>query len=106
MITVWHNRNFLAYSLDNNKGMKNIWVSYVATVPTSDPQIAFELTNHIDTNWNENLNIKVSSELTGKPIRSTSVGDILIHGDKCLIVESCGFRELSREEQSEITFHS
>jgi hypothetical protein len=106
MISVWHNRDFLKHALDSSAPVKNILVSYVATVPTADPEIAYRLTNHIDTNWNENPDILVNKELTGKPIRSTSVGDILIHGDKCLIVESYGFRELSREEQSEITYHS
>lgn len=106
MISVWHNRDFIKYALDNKTVIKDIIVSYVATIPTGSPEEAYRLTNHINTDWDKNPDIKVSSALTGKPVRSTSVGDILTHENECLIVDFCGFRELSREEQAEITFNS
>lgn len=104
MISIWHNDEFVDYSLRGPQALKGTTVRLAAEVATSDLDKAFELTNHIDHNWTENPNVTVINK--GKLVRSTSVGDVLIYGDKCCVVESEGFRELSKEEQQQITFHT
>jgi len=57
-----------------------------------DPDLAFQLTNHIDKPWWENEGVT----LVGAPRhRSTSVGDLVVMPDgKILLCKTCGWVEL------------
>jgi hypothetical protein len=62
----------------------------VAIVDTDDLNKAYELTNHIDSDWYYNKGV------TGiRRTRSTSVGDMMILDNKIYIVERMGFKEIS-----------
>ena len=52
--------------------------------------VAYRLTNHIDTDWRENEEVTVLTETA----RSTSVGDVIQVGDRFLRVGMMGFEEL------------
>lgn len=104
MISVWHNDEFVGYSLRGPQALKGTTVRLVAEVASSDLDKAYELTNHINHSWTQNPGVTVINR--GEVVRSTSVGDVMIDGDKCCVVESVGFRELSKEEQQQITFHT
>ena len=62
----------------------------VALVDTDNLETAFMLTNHIDESWT--LNDGVDALLT--KVRSTSVGDVMVRGDKRFLVDRMGFTEL------------
>lgn len=101
MIKVFHNAKFMDYYL-NKDALKNTSTVLAATVKTNDLEEAFRLTNHINNDWQENEGVTSS----GLSRRSTSVGDILVEDSKYHVVESCGFRELSAEEVSSISFQT
>ena len=67
----------------------------VANVDTDDVDIAYELTNSIDTAWYETMRMTGAGKVFGTAHRSTSVGDILKVADGGLyIVGPIGFVEL------------
>jgi hypothetical protein len=73
----------------------------VATVETDDLDNAFENTNSITQPWHLNTNVKaVRCEN-----RSTSVGDLFKMENKFYVVESRGWKELTREQECELTFY-
>jgi len=101
MIEVYHNSKFLAYYTEPTiETLKKGIFECVATVETNDLNIAYRDTNNIDQPWHLNTNVKA----VRRENRSTSIGDMLKVGNKFHIVESCGFRELTKEEECEITF--
>ena len=101
MIEVYHNTQFLEYMFKpTNESLKKGTFNYTATVETDSLDKAFKYTNHIDSDWTHNKEVKAVS----LSCRSTSVGDLFKLNSVCFIVESSGFRELSREEESELTF--
>jgi len=104
MITVWHNDRFLDYMLKGDEALKSTVVHKVACVATNNLDTAYQLTNHIEQSWTKNPFVQVLN--VSGAVRSTSAGDIMIHNDKCYVVDVCGFRELSRAEQAELTFHT
>lgn len=67
----------------------------VADVTTNDLKLrdaletAFDRTNHIDTSWESNKNVKVYKQNN----RSTSVGDIMLVGLRRFVVDRVGFME-------------
>lgn len=65
----------------------------VAEVKTSDLEIAFDKTNHIDKAWQENKDV---ISFTDKA-RSTSVGDVCIKGEEVFVVSSVGFEKISSD---------
>src|SRR5450830_1581165 len=73
---------------------------HVATVDSESINEVYDLTNSIESPWYENTrNIQFhGSHLHGgKGVRSTSVGDILQHGENgpCFLVDSIGFRKIT-----------
>lgn len=103
MIKVYHNQNFLTYSM--TKSLEQILLGLVATVKTDDLEEAFRLTNNIDDIWTKNPEV---TSHTSRP-RSTSVGDVMLKDLNCLggawyVVESLGFRQLTEEEASKLSF--
>jgi hypothetical protein len=108
MLYVYHNAHFLDYHFKNSS-LKNALVSLVAVVDAADLEEAYRLTNNIDTPWHDNPGVKVMDK---EATRSTSVGDLIVEGPagdlSCRhhVVESCGFRELEREEVLALTIHS
>ena len=105
MISVWHNERFLEYILLGAEALKSTTIHLTARVTTNDLNIAYLLTNHIDTSWTNNT-LVTPINAKGGALRSTSVGDVLEHETKYYVVEPCGFRELSREEQTNLTYHT
>ena len=63
----------------------------VAEVEATSLEEVFRLTNHIDGNWQENPGVRVMGD---GPVRSTSVGDVLAHGERAWVVQSFGFQEM------------
>ena len=61
---------------------------YVATVESDDLDKVYELTNHIDSDWQENDRVTVAKNARN---RSTSVGDVLINSTGIWIVAPDGF---------------
>jgi hypothetical protein len=90
----------------NPETLRGATMTHVATVDTTDPEEAFRITNHIDSDWTQNPGVRA---LEGSH-RSTSVGDLLVEGtpggrgSKHLIVEPVGFRELTWEEICALTY--
>lgn len=62
----------------------------VATVATTDLDKAFELTNHIDSDWTLNPEVIAYNRKN----KSSCVGDIFVLNNKAYIVESTGFGNL------------
>jgi hypothetical protein len=65
----------------------------VAKVDTDDLETAFERTNTIMDHWW--INDGVEPLFEGQGCRSTSVGDIMVMGERASIVASFGFEELA-----------
>lgn len=105
MISIWHNDRFLDYPLKGAEALKDTTIHLTARVNTDILQEAYRLTNNIDKSWAENPNVTVINA-KGGPLRSTSVGDVLRHNDKWYVVEMVGFREMTREEECQIVFHT
>ena len=105
MFYVMHNNKMLHYQL-NHSTLNGATMTHVASVDTNNPQEAFQLTNHIYSDWTKNHKVQA---LEGRH-RSTSVGDLIVEGtpgargSKHLIVEPCGFRELTWEEVASLTY--
>jgi len=102
MIAVWHNDKFTDYGFGKGT-LKGVTIHQVAQVATDELEEAYRLTNNIDTCWIENPEVTPIG-ITGEAARSTSVGDVLFLNDKGYVVESFGFREIPREELTQVTF--
>lgn len=101
MVEVYFNDEFLAYMLNASlESLKKGKFRYVASVETESLDEAFEWTNNIDQPWHLNTNVKA----VRRENRSCSVGDLFKVGSTFYVVESQGFRELTREEECELTF--
>jgi len=61
---------------------------YVATVQSDDLDKVYELTNHIDSDWQEGSRVTVAK---GAKTRSTSIGDVLINSTGIWVVAPDGF---------------
>ena len=102
MIEVYHNSEFLLYMIEPTlEALKKGMFEYVATVETEYLEEAYRDTNNIDQAWSLNTNVKA----VRRENRSTSSGDLLKKGSIFYVVESVGFRELTRIEECELTFH-
>ena len=110
MITVHHNILFLEYQFEQPDQIPRLLLEIVATVDTGtnksdDEELnkAFELTNHIETDWTRNEEVTAFK----KHPRSTSVGDILeiwepnTEEHKYFFVSSCGFKKVTLMEKAE-----
>jgi hypothetical protein len=64
----------------------------VALVEADSLEEVYALTNHIDRDRRENALVK---SMATQPPRSTSVGDVIVQGDKAWLVERTGFRRLT-----------
>ena len=63
----------------------------VAVVDSADLDAGFTLTNHIESDWQENDDVVA---LPGQH-RSTSVGDLIVSDDEVTyVVDKCGFNKL------------
>lgn len=67
----------------------------VAVIDTDDFDVAFESTNHIDTDWTENSNVIVIENYKSKGYRSTSSGDIFEKDGRFYLVAMVGFKDLT-----------
>ena len=63
----------------------------VAEVEAAGLAEVFRLTNHIDYDWIENAGVRLCSS---RPVRSTSVGDVITLGDSAWLVTGSGFVQL------------
>jgi hypothetical protein len=101
MIEVYHNTEFLMYM--QQETLESLTLGHfecVARVETDSLDEAYALTQNIDQPWHRNTNVSAANRST----RSTSVGDLVKKDDKYHIVESCGFKELTREQECKLTF--
>lgn len=64
----------------------------VATVDADNLSYAFEKTNTINWHWWENEAVT----LEGLKTRSTSIGDLMVHDNKCYVVDRAGFQLLGQ----------
>ncbi len=64
----------------------------VALVEAGSLEEVYALTNHIDRDWRENALVK---SMATRPPRSTSVGDVIVQGDKAWLVDRTGFRRIA-----------
>jgi hypothetical protein len=102
IIEVYHNSEFLKFMQDSSfAALKEGVFEYVATVETEYLEEAYRETNNIDKAWSLNTNVKA----VRRENRSTSAGDLLKKGRIFYVVESVGFRELTRSEECELLFH-
>lgn len=107
-ITVWHNKSFMKYAIVNyttkdKAVLMPCTICKVAVVDNPFLGVAYKMTQD---DWETSSKIvqPVKPKLTNH--RSTSVGDILQLDNEYFIVEMVGFRKLSSEEISVITFNS
>jgi len=92
MISVYHNSNFLAaHRIGLKEAIKQGILIKVADVDTEDLDKAYELTNNIDHSWWENTEV---TKCVPGSIRSTSVGDVLIHNEIKYAVDIMGFTRI------------
>ncbi|CAN7769917.1 hypothetical protein LJR290_007470 [Variovorax sp. LjRoot290] len=70
----------------------------VAEVEGEDLDRAFSATNHIDSDWSTNRDVKV---MTRNPRRSTSVGDLVVRDGVTYVVDKFGFSKIARPEPIE-----
>jgi hypothetical protein len=102
MIEVYHNSQILLFLCDPTFAtLKKGSFIYVASVETDNLDIAFRDTNNIDQAWSLNTNVKA----VRRENRSTSIGDLLRKDSALYVVETLGFRELTREEECELIIH-
>ena len=62
----------------------------VAIIEADSVDDAFRLTNHIDSDWRTNPEVVESFK---DRVRSTSVGDVVVDGDKKYYCEPVGWKE-------------
>ena len=96
MIIIYHNHDFLDfryYLSDKVATLINpVNLLKVAEVDTDDLNIAWRLTQHIESNWTKNEGVKSYYE----HIRSTSVGDVIVCDDRGWVIAPIGFDELAK----------
>jgi hypothetical protein len=73
--------------------------THVATVESDNPNDVYRLTNSIDRGWWENDGVEVHVET---PVRSTSVGDLIVTGQDHLIVGPIGFETLPKKHRFQV----
>lgn len=103
MIEVYHNSDFINYSLmiiDEKKiaEIPRHLLEKVADVDTDNLDIAFMLTNNIDNPWPENNKVIAAS----KNLRSTSAGDVLIKGGISYLVLDIGFKSVKITDSTNV----
>lgn len=91
-INVWHNTR--TFSPDRDKpALFPDHFTLVASVETSEPGEAYELTNSITNDWKLNDGV---TPMAWVPMRSTSVGDVMELADgRLLLVKGMGFGEMA-----------
>lgn len=63
----------------------------VAEVEASTLAEVYRLTNHIESDWRENEGVSPYSD---EPVRSTSVGDVIVEGETVWLVTTYSFVEI------------
>jgi len=107
-ITVWHNKSFMKYAIVNfttkdKAVLMPCTICKVAVVDNPFLGVAYKMTQD---DWGPSKIVQPASPRLSNH-RSTSVGDILqLDNEEYYIVELIGFRKLSSEEVSVITFNS
>lgn len=104
MIKVYH--NIKQYGIEStiestSKVLKKGPFECVAEVETDSLNEAYKDTNNIESPWHLNTNVKAIRQEN----RSTSVGDLLKRDNTFFVIDSFGFRGLTREEECSLTFH-
>lgn len=102
MILVFHSKDFRASSgfglgecftaEDALQSFDSSGYEFVGYTKTDDLDRAYMLTNHIDSDWTENVDVSVGYGITP---RSTSIGDILVTETEIHIVARMGFEKLA-----------
>ena len=89
MIKVWHAPD-LSFT---EPALYPAEYALVAEVVSDEPDEAFGLTNHIDSDWKTNRGVTPTAWV---PVRSTSVGDVLELSDgRHLLIIGIGFTEIT-----------
>lgn len=90
---VFHAVNFILPDPENPLAGALTAYALVAEVETTDVEMAFQLTNHIDEDWTLNPGVRAFVQ----SCRSTSVGDMIVMpDDEAYLVLPIGFRRLSK----------
>jgi hypothetical protein len=89
---VYHRDPLLPNPFDNQE-QTGINFKLIAEVDSLDLDDIFKLTNHIDHDWTENSEVSL---IVNKPLRSTSIGDVVVIEDKHFLVELFGWKEVSK----------
>lgn len=101
MVEVFHNTEFLMYMQEETlEALSSGHFECVARIDTDSLDEAYELTQNIDQPWTQNPKVAT----TFRNIRSTSVGDLVRKDGVYHVVESCGFKEITREQECSLTF--
>jgi hypothetical protein len=88
-IKVYHSKELWIWVMDPPPTFPEDY-ELVAIVPTSDLEIAYRDTNHIDRVWWENPNVQLVKES-----RSSSIGDVLVRGDEQYRCEALGWKRIN-----------
>jgi len=97
MIMKVYHRDSLPHPLDLNHCRNPGWprlYTHVADVEASGLEEAFRLTNSLERPWWENEEITLKTE---PPLRSTSVGDVIVDGGGPKLCLAVGWRDLQKE---------
>lgn len=98
---IFHNDQFMDYFF--KRSLQGHTVRQAAVIECNDLEDVYRATNSIDRPWTENP--EVISVQTSKP-RSLSVGDLVhdVEHNRLYVVESGGYREVTKEEHSSLDF--
>lgn len=90
---VYHSRNEEELFTARSELWKEADQNYrlVAEVEASSLAEVYHLTNHIERDWRENAGVSPSWD---EPVRSTSVGDVIVQGETAWLVTAYGFVEI------------
>jgi hypothetical protein len=95
MVQVFHNSDFFDFGMRTTHLPDPAKLTLVARVDTNELDDAYRLTNHIDSDWQENPGVEAVGD-AGKGARSTSVGDVLEMNDGYWMVASFGFTPMKK----------
>lgn len=92
-LELYYRLTFRPSTQEVNEGIEKGCYKKVAEVNTTNLDSAYELTNNIDTSWDQNFGVtpvKIGN-------RSTSVGDLLLSDSELYVVDRMGFTKLPSE---------
>ena len=90
MVKVFHNTQFSDTYRKEPEEISSDLLTKVAEVDTNDLEKAFELTNHITSDWTQNEGV---TPHVSRP-RSTSAGDIMEKDGEQFLVAACGYKKI------------